>query len=183
MKRRHFIGLGLGMAGLLAGAGRAPAQDMSMYKIIPRAAERGDFDDAQQLLSRGDNVDTVIEETGRTGLSIAAGLGNVPIMNLLLDHGATVDYRDLDGNTPLHWAALNGQTAAIKRLIAAKAQIDAINKRGITPLMLAVDHNRREPVAALLAAGANPLKQDFTGRDAYSWAQGRALALSALPPR
>jgi uncharacterized protein len=182
MRRRNFIAFGLGVAGLLAGE-RSWAQDMSMYKIIPRAAERGDFDGTQQLLLRGDNVDTVIEETGRTGLSVAAGLGNVQIMNLLLDHGATVDYRDLDGNTPLHWAALNGQTAAIKRLVAAKAEVDATNKRGITPLMLAVDHNRREPVAALLAAGANPLKQDFTGRDAYGWAQGRALAMAVLPPR
>lgn len=56
------------------------------------------------------------------------------------------------GNTPLHDAALRRDLAAVRRLLAAGAAVDARNADGATPLHLAT--GSAEVVRALLAAGA-----------------------------
>jgi ankyrin repeat protein len=53
--------------------------------------------------------------------------------------------------------------------LAAHAPVDAQNNQGITPLMLAVADSHATAVKLLLAAGANPREQDYTGRDALGW--------------
>ena len=74
----------------------------------------------------------------------------------------------------------SGHTEIITLLLAAKATVDAQNKQGITPLMMAAANGKVEAIRALLAAGADPKKQDFTGRDALGWAAGKPAALRAL---
>ncbi|HEX7968819.1 MAG TPA: ankyrin repeat domain-containing protein, partial [Stellaceae bacterium] len=80
----------------------------------------------------------------------------------------------------LHWAAESGQAEIIRALLAAKAPVDAQAKQGITPLMLAAGGTKAEAVKALLEGGADPKKQDFTGRDALGWAAGKPAALRVL---
>src|SRR6185437_9667158 len=120
------------LAAVLGGAARAQA-DMNDLLILPRAAERNDFDAVLNMLQRGDTTDTEGEDR-RAALSFAAANGNMQIMNLLLDHLADVEHRDRFGDTALHWAALNGQTEAVKRLLAANAGINDQNGQGVTAL-------------------------------------------------
>ena len=72
-----------------------------------------------------------------TALHRAALDGHASIVKLLIDHGAAVDARDKDGDTPLHDAARNGHLPAVKLLVGAGAQLDAPNHMGQTPLQLA----------------------------------------------
>jgi uncharacterized protein len=155
------------------------AMDFPDWYTIATAASLNKMDDVRTMLRQNANPDTT-DPKGRTALSYAAGFGDVAIVKLLIENGARPDTRDQLGSTPLHWAAEGGRTEAVRLLIAAKAPVDALNKQGITPLMLAAGSNKADTVRALLEAGADPRKQDFTGRDATGWAAGRPAVLKAL---
>ena len=157
----------------------ARALDFPDWYTVATAASLNKMDDVRALLRRGSNPDTA-DPKGRTALSYAASVGDTAIMKLLLEDGARPDIRDELGSTALHWAAEGGRTEAVRLLIAAKATIDALNKQGITPLMLAAGNNKPDTVRVLLDAGADPKKQDFTGRDAAGWAAGRPAVLKVL---
>ena len=78
---------------------------------------------------------------GRATLHIASQAGNVPAIQWLLAHGATVDLRNSEGETPLHEAACFLQPEAIKALLAAGANIN-LNSADYshTPLLHVLDN-------------------------------------------
>ena len=61
-----------------------------------------------------------------------------------------------DGTTPLHEAAHVDDTQAIARLIAAGADVKAVNRYGVTPLWLACLNGSAAAIELLLNAGADP---------------------------
>jgi len=46
-----------------------------------------------------------------------------------VDANADVNSVDDLGNTPLHWAALNGCEAVVRLLVDARSSVDAVNLR------------------------------------------------------
>jgi ankyrin repeat protein len=58
--------------------------------------------------------------------------------------------------------------------------VDVANRQGITPPMMASGRGNLAVVRLLLQQGANPRKQDYTGRDALGWAAGQAPVMRAL---
>ncbi|KAL4910728.1 ankyrin repeat-containing domain protein [Aspergillus multicolor] len=88
---------------------------------------------------------------------------------MLLDHGATVDFRDGDGLTPLmlNVGALRSyrSEAIIKALVEAGADVHARDGRGRTPLMYAAKTTRRT-YEYLLGQGADPETVDGKGKSA-----------------
>ncbi|MEO8427661.1 MAG: ankyrin repeat domain-containing protein [Verrucomicrobiota bacterium] len=67
---------------------------------------------------------------------------------------ATVNARDASGNTPLHAAALRGDSATVAALLKSGAEVNATNHAGATPLLYGA-HNTAI-VRDLLDRGANP---------------------------
>jgi ankyrin repeat protein len=57
--------------------------------------------------------------------------------------------------TPLHQALLIGDRVAVQRVIASGADINAANRYGVTPLLLAAQRGRGDLVELLLKAGAS----------------------------
>ena len=55
-------------------------------------------------------------------------------MKLLLEKGANVDQPMYDGDTPMHMAHYKGSREAIRLLLDYKANINAQNNEGKTPL-------------------------------------------------
>ena len=163
---------------LMPGQGRAQKLFDDWYTLANAAAENK-ADEVAVFLRKGDNPN-FLDHDGRSPLDYAATFGNARMVKMLLDAGARPDYRDKFGATPLHWAAEAGHVEVIGQLVEAKAPVDAVNHQGITPLMLAAGANKGEAVRALLKAGADPKKQDFTGRDALGYATGRPAALRVL---
>lgn len=87
--------------------------------------------------------------------------------------------------TELHLAARAGDLAAVARLLATGAAVDAQDPQGRTPLLLAVAANRPDVAQALLAAGASPNVQ-ADNRDTpwlLAGASGRTAILAAMIPR
>ena len=164
---------------------RAPAQlplsgvDLSAWVTVVSAASRNKTDDVINLLVSGKPADD-FDDDGKSGLTYAASFGNAEMARALIKYHANVDHRDKLGDTPLHWAAERGSVDVMQLLIDGKATVDVQNRQGITPLMLAASKGQVQAVRLLLKHAADPRKQDYTGRDATSWAEGKANVLQAL---
>ena len=85
-----------------------------------------------------------------------------------LDEGADIEAptTDLYQWTPLHWAAIQGQTEAVRLLLAKGANINSLEAKGSTPLMFAIHGKHVETAYALLDAGADTRVINEGGRTA-----------------
>ena len=118
-------------------------------------------------------------------LRAAAGLGDVPLLEERLAAAKAADLKGrranafdgrvealthsadaLTGDTALHWAAENGEEAAVRLLIAYGADVDAVNRQSETPAHKAAGAGSAGVLRALggPAALANLKKRDAKGR-------------------
>ncbi|XP_072864040.1 E3 ubiquitin-protein ligase MIB2 isoform X1 [Chlorocebus sabaeus] len=105
------------------------------------------------LRRRPEQVDT--KNQGRTALQVAAYLGQVDLVRLLLQARAGVDLPDDEGNTALHYAALGNQPEVGRVLLSAGCRADAINSTQSTALHVAVQRGFLEVVRALCEHGCD----------------------------
>lgn len=126
---------------------------------------------------------------GTTPLLRAAKAGDVPVMKLLLAHGALVDLPTERGITPLMAAAGNGSASldtrgrykteaqaveAVELLMAAGADVNARDRNGQTALHGAASWGWNEMVRTLVASGIDLQARDASGRTAADIARGSA---------
>ena len=64
--------------------------------------------------------------------------------------------REVSAYTGLHAAAYQGDIATIERLAAAKANVNAVDDYGRTPLHVATFAKQRDAIRTLIKSGANP---------------------------
>lgn len=69
-----------------------------------------------------------------TALMVAAGMGNLPAVKILLAHGAQVNEKGQFHRTVLHRVASDGNLEGARVLIAAGADVNARDCSGSTPL-------------------------------------------------
>nr|XP_012631886.1 E3 ubiquitin-protein ligase MIB2 isoform X3 [Microcebus murinus] len=114
----------------------------------------GNMARALDLLQRHpEQVDT--KNQGRTALQVAAYLGQVELVRLLLQARAGVDLPDEEGNTALHYAALGNQPEAARVLLSAGCGPDALNSSRSTALHVAVQRGFLEVVRTLCERGCD----------------------------
>ena len=87
-------------------------------------------------------------------LLAACEKNDVKTVSLLMTAGADVNKADIDGWTPLLFAAYGGHTETVKWLIEKGADVNKADKNGITPLRRAIMQNNTAIVELLKAAGA-----------------------------
>jgi uncharacterized protein len=92
---------------------------------------------------------------GASPLIEAAENGDRIAASRLLDQGALVDARAVDGTTALHWAARADRLDTVRLLLESGADADAADRYGVTPLYLAAENGSPAVIAALLDAGAD----------------------------
>jgi uncharacterized protein len=73
----------------------------------------------------------------------------------LIEKGADVRARDVDGTTALHWAAHHGDAELVERLIRAGADVGVANDYGATPMSEAAVTADTATLKLLLKAGAD----------------------------
>ena len=69
------------------------------------------------------------------------------------NHALSLNLQNASGNTPLHWAALNGHLPAVKLLIEAGADPTVINQAGKDAVYEAEANEKNELAAWLLTEG------------------------------
>jgi ankyrin repeat protein len=77
-------------------------------------------------------------------------------VRLLLQQKIDVNSPDVDGMTPLHWAAHWNETETVNLLLRRGANAKAANRYGVTPLHEACTVSNAAIIEALLKAGADP---------------------------
>ena len=76
-------------------------------------------------------------------------------LTVLLDYGASLDDRGRYGLTALHYAVRGGKLPLIQLLLERGAEVDAMDKGGLTPLLhLSTTRSKADPIPVmeLLAA-------------------------------
>lgn len=115
------------------------------------------------------------DAAGQAALMYAASAGNVGCARLLLDHGANIEVKGSDGNTPLIDAAFDtriGDSAAtLKALLEAGAKIEARNGAGQTALIVLGWSGNTDCVRLLLERGADRNAKDRQGKTALDYAR------------
>ena len=74
------------------------------------------------------------DDKGITPLSWAANAGQTKAAQWLIDKGANVNGKNMDGNTALHGAAFFGNLEVVELLLKHKAKVNARSTKGETPL-------------------------------------------------
>ena len=163
----------LGAALIVQVAAGSARGDVSLfgeyYNNVARAASSNDPGKVRELVGGG-NSPNEVDDSGRTGLQIAATNGNLQIAAILIKAEAHLNVKDPLGNTALHYATDRNHVEMVQLLLDVGAAVDPQNKNGMTPLMIAASRGNAAIVQALIAKGASPTKTDFTGRDAVGWA-------------
>ncbi len=123
------------LAAVLIRSGADPdAREAEGHTPLYRASTA---DVARVLLAAGATVDIASGPTCGTALHQAARRGNVSVAQAMLDHGATIDARDVKGQTPLRRAVNCRQLEIVRLLVQHGADPHAADRRGVTPLDVA----------------------------------------------
>lgn len=147
--------------------------------------ERGHKECVKILVEAGADVRLQnADDFGYTPLLWAAIFGYSKIIELLLDHGATIEVRDLKGRTALSIAALDGHIRCVDILLQRGAAVDVHDddKKGYPPLTWAASRGHTKVVQLLPDKGACIEKCSRNGRRALSLAaeMGQVNAVKAL---
>ncbi|MGY4795229.1 ankyrin repeat domain-containing protein [Lysinibacillus fusiformis] len=115
-----------------------------------KAAEKGDIDGLQHVLSQNVNIDAQ-DSNNRTALMIATYNQDIEAAKLLIDAGADVNIQDNQQNTPFLYAGAEGYLAILKMTIQAGADPTILNRYGGTALIPAAEHGHVEVIEELLS--------------------------------
>mmetsp|Transcript_20321 Transcript_20321/g.44339 ORF Transcript_20321/g.44339 Transcript_20321/m.44339 type:complete len:511 (+) Transcript_20321:54-1586(+) len=130
------------------------------------------LDVVEMLLKNKADVNVCAEADDRRTPLMLAALGPRPqFCSTLLAAKARVDARDKEGQKAIHYAAKQGNAAALLALLDAGAKTEDRSLEGLTPLLLAAASGRTESVKVLIARGADVQAQDRQGRAASKLAQ------------
>ncbi|WP_410542441.1 ankyrin repeat domain-containing protein [Wolbachia endosymbiont of Tetranychus urticae] len=112
------------------------------------------------------NIIKQLKDSSYNGFSLhqASKENDLDEVTFLLGEGASVDFRDDNGLTPLHYAAALGNLAVVKKLVEKGADFNAqyFTERR-TPLHEAAYYNKMDIVKFLVSAGADVNIQDKHG--------------------
>ena len=121
------------------------------------------------LIAHGATVDTVSNRL-LTALSVACICRQVESVKVLLAAGADPNITDVDDDSSLHIAVYRGcNIETLQALVNHGANMDRINSKEESALLLACRQERIEAAKFLLEAGASPTMVDKDGATCLHW--------------
>ena len=119
----------------------------------------------QEILDHGAHVNiNIVNKDGATPLLLACSTAQSEVVKLLLKAKADPNIAYADGDASLHTAiAANCNERTIQKIINYNADVNAVNKRGRTALLLGCFYRHVDSVRVLLGAGADPTIADNEG--------------------
>jgi len=136
-----------------------------------RAIAQKDNEVVKKAITDGFDVNTR-DSYKNTALMVAVDHCNLEVVRLLLEHGARVNDKDAEKQTPIQKVSCDNDEeqdgAEIYRLlIANRADVNVRDEDGQTLLMKASENGSVDGVRLLLDAGAKPNLKDEDGETAY----------------
>lgn len=132
------------------------------------SALNGHRDIVALLLDKGADIE-IRNAGGLTALHAAAYGGHLDVVELLLSKGALIDdQKNFYHISPLHAAAEEGQIEVIDVLLAHKANIEAKERNGYTPVTEAGWRSHWKAAELLLQAGAVCQGAELVGEPLYN---------------
>lgn len=107
--------------------------------------------------------------SGDTGLHMVVARGDGLWVRFLLQRGADPNIRNKRGLTPLQLATALGFADGVDALIKGGANVNIADQTGETPLIAAVHARNTALVRMLLDKGADPDRNDNSGRSARDY--------------
>lgn len=144
--------------------------DMAM--ALDTAAEFGNLMTVDFLLRKGVPVapGSNNQRLYFHALHLAADRGNKEVVAKLLDFGADVNGKNINGRSPLHLAARNGHVRVVEYLLEKGADVKITGDSGDTVLHFAAMSGSEEIVKICLKRGCNINARDHDGRCALHYA-------------
>lgn len=155
---------------------RINARDKGRDGMSPlhAAVETGNVEIAEYLLQQGAKVN-IRDFEKRTPLMMMDEDASPEMFDLLVRYGAKLTLLDKEKNSVLHHFAENSNDGEIvRRLVAYGVNVNAPNKQGLTPLMIAAENGNPEVAKALIETGADVNAISKDGRTVLSFADGAA---------
>lgn len=118
------------------------------------AIEDDDRETFTLLIKETPQLATFQDREEKTLLHFAACVPDPFYVEALLKKGLSLTAQDVHGYLPLHYAAMRGSSAVLKKL-STPATINVASNSGATCLIVAIQHNQVEAVRYLLSKGAN----------------------------
>ncbi|MRX74179.1 M48 family metalloprotease [Bacillus lacus] len=153
------------------------------------AAYEGDLSAAQTLLLKGEDPNAA-DSYGNTALFYAATVDEysendttqekTQIAKALIENGADVTMRGVDGYTPLHLAVYWQFGEIVMLLLQNGADVDSQDDYGNTPLHNAVYNGDEELIRLLIKEGSNPQIPNSEGLTAADLADEEGIEESML---
>lgn len=100
---------------------------------------------------------------GKTPLMVAAKIGDLELVRLLLSRGADINATTQNGGTPLMFSAIPGNLDIVRLLIERGADVNAVAHFNWTALMVASAKGHDDVIRVLLENGANANVADVYG--------------------
>ena len=160
---------------LLANGAHTSAQDITGATPLHEAVRYGDIDIAKALLESGADVNAE-DNLGKT--PVIPEDKREAMYRLLIEHAADVAKKDAYGDTVLHTATMTSLAPSIlELLVAGGADVNARNKDGVSPLLIAVQKRNFAHVKFYAERGADINSADKAGNTPLSLAlkDGQAM--------
>lgn len=146
---------------MLIQAGISPLDSFAMLL----ATKAGKIDVVKLFLDNKQTINSTLQD-GLTPLMITAIYGQLETFEMLLKEGADPLAVDKNGWNVMHYAANNGETEIVKRLLKIEILKHSFTYDDSTPLMLAAAQGHTEICELLLKAGANIFATDICEQNA-----------------
>jgi ankyrin repeat protein len=173
-------------AQVTAPAGGAPVFGANPFFL---ASYAGNARSLKRLLAAGGKLDEAMIAIGTSRTTPMLGafkFGDVEVATTLLDLGVPVEFADGNGITMLGRTVLNNEVEMARMLIARGANVNVVDKLGMTPLLWAanVDFGDTAMIELLLKSGA---KRDARNKDGLTPLElarkyGHATLIKVLTP-
>jgi ankyrin repeat protein len=118
------------------------------------AAAKGCTEVVKKLVEDSASLE-VRDSQGRTPFLIAVEKGKETIVTELINKGADIEVCDRGKNSALHLAAVNNRLSLVISLLAETSHLNSKNKKGETPLYLAIKFKNIDVVSKILTYGVN----------------------------
>nr|XP_035156541.2 inactive serine/threonine-protein kinase TEX14 isoform X16 [Callithrix jacchus] len=104
----------------------------SLEAQLHEYVKQGNYVKVKKILKKGIYVDAV-NSRGQTPLFVAALLGLMKLVDVLVDYGSDPNHRCFDGSTPVHAAAFSGSQWILSKLLDAGGDLRLHDERGQNP--------------------------------------------------